>query len=344
MYIYNRSLAHCYNEQDFFFLMGYKMRDFGIWITWEKQRRNYGISKALGFKLYEFNYDDHSKIGRYILSIYQTIRVILKQRPKIVVAQNPSIILALLSVFLNKFIRYKLLIDSHNSGLFPMEGKNSFFMKLSLYIQNQTPLTIVTNEKLKRIVKNNGGNAFVLPDRIPDIPNIPTPQKHNIRKITCICTYGEDEPYLEIIKAAKLLSDDIMISFTGKYNNKVDNDMVPDNVELLGYISDEDYWILLNSSDLIVDLTLRENCLVCGAYEGIALNKPMVISNTNALKTYFFKGCTYVDPDYVSIASGIDKALMNLDRLKNEISELKEELNRNWMTNLHFLKKKIDSI
>ena len=320
------------------------MTSDGIWITWEKQRRNSGLSSALGFKLFEFEYDKHIKIVRYLIAIYKTTHLIFKNRSKIIVTQNPSIVLSLLAVFLKKLFHFKLVIDAHNSGLYPMEGKNTFFMTVSRFIQRNSTLTIVTNEKLKEIVKSNGGMSFVLQDKIPEIESASLFPMDGIHQIACICTYGDDEPYREIIEAAQLIPEEIVIYFTGNYKNKVDRDTVPSNVKLLGYISEKDYWSLLNSVDVVMDLTLRENCLVCGAYEGLSLLKPMVLSNTEALKSYFSKGCTYVNPDSASIAFGITDAIDRYAELKNEIVELKYFIDLNWNKRLSDLEMLISDL
>jgi glycosyltransferase involved in cell wall biosynthesis len=317
------------------------MRSAGLWITWEKQRRNYGISKALGFEFYEFNYDHRNQLYRYIISIIKTIKLLYNKRPKVIVAQNPSIILALLAVFLKFTLKYKLLVDAHNSGLFPSEGKNKPLMVISRFIQRNSDVTIISNEKLRRAVNKNKGNAFILPDRIPDVINAPGLSLKGKYNIACICTYNNDEPYRDIIEAGRLLPNDIFIYFTGYYKNKIDIKTLPSNVKLLGFLSDEKYWGLLKQADIIMDLTLRENCLVCGAYEGLALKKPMILSDTTALKSYFYKGCVYVSSDKSSISEGIKTAIQQLENLEDEILDLKFEIEIEWAKMIKSLQARI---
>ena len=45
-------------------------------------------------------------------------------------------------------------------------------MALSYFFQRSADITIVTNDSLKAVVELNKGNAFVLPDRIPAVPNV----------------------------------------------------------------------------------------------------------------------------------------------------------------------------
>jgi len=322
-----------------------RMKD-KIWITWERQRRNKGICAALGWELNELVYDDSHWMVRYVLSIYLTTKLFVIKKPLYVCAQNPSIILASLVLFLKLFFKYKVIIDSHNSGLFPLEGKSKVLMWLSRLLQKNADLTIVTNQKLKNIVESNSGRAFVLQDKIPDFPTITKSSDHlsGELNIAYICTFSADEPYLNVFKSAQNLPENIHILVTGRYDGKVNPQKLPKNVTLLGFISEEDYWRVLASVDLILDLTTREDCLVCGAYEGIAVNKPLILSDTKAIKSYFNTGCVYVKPGVDSITKGILTAVRMQDKLKTQISELKVSLHEDWNNRMVSLKEKIKSL
>lgn len=316
---------------------------YGIWITWENQRRNKGISGALGWELYEIIYEK-TGIYRYFLSFIKTVHVILKENPKVVAAQNPSIVLALIVILLKKILGFNVLIDAHNSGLYPLEGRSAVMMFFSKMIQRYADLTLVTNESLRSVVESNGGNAFILPDKIPSAPEIDQIPLHGRVNIVFICTFGEDEPYTEVIKATGKLPDDVYIYFTGNFKGKIDADSIPANVRMLGFVPDFEYWSLLSSADIIMDLTTREECLVCGAYEAIALSKPLILSDTKALKSYFNKGCIYVASNSDSIAQGIDKAIETSVEMSTDITELKQYLTIDWENRLISLKDVINSL
>jgi len=301
----------------------------GIWITWEHQRRNKGISSALGWPLHEIVYPG-SGWRRYLYCACKTVSVILKERPQVVAAQNPSVVLATLNVLLKNVLGYKAVIDAHNGGINPMEGRSRVMMAYSRLLQRFADVTIVTNEKLRAVVEGNGGRASVLPDRLPDVPETKRYPVTGRVNIAYICTFSADEPYREVIEAARSLPSDVMIYVTGKFKGKIDEASIPGNVKLLGFIPDDDFWALLSSADFILDLTLREDCLVCGAYEGVALEKPLILSDTKALRTYFYRGCAYVSPTSESISAGILKAIEGHDELNAEVARLKEEIERTW--------------
>lgn len=308
----------------------------GIWLTWEKQRRNHGISSALNYKLYEIT-SKAPRLLRYIVSSFLTIKLLVDLRPKVVCAQNPSIVLALLIVSLKPFFRYKAIIDAHNSGIFPSEGRSKILMFISKRIQRSSDLVLVTNIYLKTHVETNGGKSFVLPDRLPE-PKLPLRRELEGKvNVVYVCTFADDEPFLEAMRAAALLPEDIIIYVTGRYQRKLKNIPNTRNLRMLGYIPEDQYWAFLASADIVMDLTLREHCLVCGAYEAISLSKPTILSKTGALQSYFRKGCAFAEPNADDIARVIVEVSRMIARYKADAGKLKSELSKDWNERLHDL-------
>ena len=62
------------------------------------------------------------------------------------------------------------------------------------------------------------------------------------------------------------------------------------NIILTGYLPDDEYIALLKSADVIIVLTSQDHTLTCGSYESIVLGKPMVLTDTEAIKNHFNKG------------------------------------------------------
>ena len=78
---------------------------------------------------------------------------------------------------------------------------------------------------------------------------------------------------------------------------------------LAGFLDDDAYLRLLARSDAVVVLTDREDTLLSGAWEAIALGRPLVVSGTQALRTTFGDAVGYVDGERTTIAAGIDAVL-----------------------------------
>lgn len=91
---------------------------------------------------------------------------------------------------------------------------------------------------------------------------------------------------------------------------------------------------LLSSCDPVMDLTLMEDCLVCGAYEAVSVGKPLILSDTSALRRHFRKGAVYTLNMAGAIAEAINQVIVYRDRLVREVNSLKDELEPEWRLKL----------
>jgi len=303
-----------------------------IWVTWEKQIRNQNMSAAVGATLFEI-ITQHPRYIRYPVNIYKTISIFFKYKPNIIFVQNPSLVLAVLAVIAGKVSGARVIVDAHNSGILPLDGKYALLNKLALLITKYTDTTLVSNRYLSEYINNNGGFAIIMPDPLPDFKNYSFSKNNTVRKeILFICTWANDEPYAELITAALHLDGDIRIYITGNYTKKINDfrEKLPPNITLTGYLSDSDYKVKLASCDIVIDLTNRENCLVCGAYEAVAMGKPLILSDTVALKEYFKQGAIFTKNNAVDIAAAIESGYENLEKLRSEVEQLKTEIGYSW--------------
>ncbi|MDD1444339.1 hypothetical protein MEO93_29175, partial [Dolichospermum sp. ST_sed3] len=121
------------------------------------------------------------------------------------------------------------------------------------------------------------------------------------------------------------------IYVTGNYKKKqVRPDKVPKNVILLGYISDAEYTEMLYSVDATIDLTTREDCLVCGAYESVAVEKPVILSDTEALRFYFNHGVIHTQNNAEALKNAILNVISNKVVLADQIKVLKKNKIIEW--------------
>jgi glycosyltransferase involved in cell wall biosynthesis len=321
------------------------MRKRRIWITWEDQRRNRTLSRALEAELFQFDIK-LNRLIRYPVALFKTLLTFLKTKPNLLFAQNPSLLLAFFGVNYGKIFGIPVIIDSHNAGVLPFDGRRRLVNRIAIYIIKNSTLTIVTNDGLKNYVDQIGGRSFVLPDPIPSFddlefhyPNLCLQGKYNV---LFICSYAPDEPYQEVLKAAKGLKEGIVIYMTGNSKGKVDSK--PENVVLTGYLPEHDYVRLLHAVDVVMDLTTRKDCLVCGAYEAVAAEKPVILSDTKTLRDHFYKGALYVDNTAADLVKKINYTITNLDKLKEEIKELKKERIESWSVRKRMFEKLLDKL
>lgn len=295
--------------------------DKAIWITWESQIRNKSMASLLGAKLFAFVYGGN-RFKRYLICLSKTLKVLLQERPKVIFAQNPSIILIYFLIFARLFFKYKLVSDAHFAGVMAFNG-NIIFQKALDVCNYLVDMVIVTNTEHVRYIDKIGGKAAICEDPLPDISRYFTEEESG-KRVFYICSYDVDEPYAIAFKAAELLAtDNFKFYVSGNYNKAKLNPSNYPSVNFLGYVSECDYYTKLYQSNVVLDLTESDNILLCGAYEAMAAEKPFVTSDTKCLRNYFNKGTVFTKHDETSIAQAVRKAYKDRLILINEISNWK---------------------
>ncbi len=313
------------------------MKEYVVWVSWQEHRRTSTICHKLNIPL-KTMLTHHSGFVRYFILTFRTIFYISSVKPKVLIVQNPSIVLSYLSLVLQFLFRFKLIVDAHNEGVEPYINSGALFNKLTSTLHRMTDLTIVTNQGLVPIIERNGGRAIVLPDGLPDLsPSsdvINAEHNKSVYKLMLIATFVDDEPIAEIFEAVQRLEVDVELRVTGNFN-KLPHELrasLPGNIILCGFLPEQEYVDELYRSDLIIDLSKKEHCLVCGAYEAISLCRPIVLSDDPAGKSLFEKGVVFSKNDPESIYCSLNNALSSIDELKKDAVHMKEVYQAKWET------------
>lgn len=302
-----------------------------VWITWERHRRTREIADALRAPLIEITSRAH-RLVRHPRALLKTFFALARIRPRVLIIQCPSIVLGGFAVLMKPLLRYRLVADCHNAAVSPFAYKARVLLWLVRAIHRGSDLTIVTNETLAEIVRRNGGRPFVLPDPIPPFSALPFNLNGSVKRAVFICSFAADEPYGDLIQAAGLLAGEVELVVTGNAK-KANPDVlksIPENVRLTGFLDEPDYIELLRNADVIVDLTEMENCLVCGAYEAVAAERPLVTSDTAALRAHFRAGTVYARHKTTDLANALRQAMENASGLAAEMRTLRRELESDW--------------
>ena len=235
-----------------------------------------------------------------------------------------------MALVLKPFLRYLLVVDSHNSVIFI---KQKWLQFLINFINKKSEFTIVTNQNLADIIAGRGGRPLILPDPLPTFHNADSLRQLDIQenKVFFICSWSSDEPYFEVFKAAETLPNyTFFVTGNSKGKELGYGKKLPENVFLTGYLPDDKYHEMLATSGVILDLTTREDCLVCGAYEATALDRPFVVSDKKAIRAYFKSGCVYVENSAEGIADGIISMTKDFKKIKAEIELARVTISDEW--------------
>lgn len=242
-------------------------------------------------------------------------------------ASNPSLVLGFLLVILRPFLKFRLVSDAHYAGVRALDG--TAVMQFLLDLHNRwVDLVIVTNQGHASRVSGLGTSVFVCPDPLPVIPRANEPEIVPAgRSVLLICSFDKDEPFEAVFEAFRQLeSEGYRLYVTGRFERAGVRPEAYPWVEFLGFVSDETYYAYLRACDVIMDLTTSEDCLVCGAYEAIAVEKPLVLSATKAQQDYFADSAIYCSVDdlsIVAIAASVREAYDRRGRLPDNVRQWK---------------------
>lgn len=300
-----------------------------LWLTWERQRRNRSMAKRVGASLHELEYRGGT-LTRYAVLSWRSIGIIRRERPKVIYFQNPSIVLCFLISTL-KFlglVRARTVGDFHNAGVHPPVA--GFLVP---WMVRTNDLTIVSNDNLRQVIEKMGGQAMAIPDPLPEMHATDRTPTQGFFDVFFVCSWASDEPIVEVMRAATLLEKshpDVRIAISGrpKLERVGWQGPVPSNVELTGFLSEADFDARLGSCHAILDLTTRDDCMVCGAYEATSVGVPMILSDNPPTRGYFDGGALFTDNSAADIARQIACMRQQHDALKAAVASLRDRLQK----------------
>ena len=298
-------------------------------LTWFRHRRTTELCAGLGIELLEITTLRRGLV-RYALLTIGTVRELSRRKPSSLLVQNPSLILAVLTVCLRPWFRYRLLVDAHNEGVEPYINRAGWIVAITRWVLRKADVTIVTNSALARIVEACGGRAFILPDRIPHAPDANAGPTTGSFKLALIATFAPDEPVENVFAAVRDLDLDVLVTGNFRKLKESARAAAPANIKFTGFLSEADYWSLLYTVDAIIDLTTMDNCLVCGAYEAVAVGKPLVLTRSEASIDVFGSCAVFTDNSVADIRRAIEVLRTTHTELSAKVAAAKHRMLGQW--------------
>jgi glycosyltransferase involved in cell wall biosynthesis len=298
-------------------------------LTWFEHRRTRELCAGLDIELLVLTTKLRGPL-RYLVLGGRTLALLARRRPDVLLAQHPSLILAALATAVRGVLGYKLIVDAHNEAVTPFINRQPWVARLSHWVIRRADVTIVTNRQLAERVSRQGGRPFTLPDRVPVPPAVPMRPLDGPFNLVLIATFASDEPVAAMFEAVRGM--DVALYVTGDHR-KLDPTVaatVPPNVRFTGFLKELDYWSLLRSADAIVDLTLMDDCLVCGAYEALALGKPMLLSNNSASVDLFGACAIFTNNTAADIRRALERLRLKRVHLQAAAERQRGELAELW--------------
>jgi glycosyltransferase involved in cell wall biosynthesis len=268
---------------------------------------------------------------RYLVQALETWPILRRERPEVVFVQAPPIFCAVVAYLYAKLFRAKFVIDTHSSTFISKRWRR--FLKLHRWLSRAAATTIVTNKRHADIVEGWGAKASILAFTPGDLPAGEGYPLFDGFNLAVTCSFDMDEPVENLLESAQILSD-VNFHVTGDPNRLSDlvKDKKPENLHFTDYLPLGRYVGLLRGVDAVMDLTTWDDTLLMGAFEAVELEKPLITSNSEALREYFSVGTVHVDNSVEGICEGIRRAREELPSLQKEMAILRKQLNLDWET------------
>jgi glycosyltransferase involved in cell wall biosynthesis len=266
---------------------------------------------------------------KYSYQACETLRILLRERPQIVLVQSPPSLAVLFVSLYCALTGARYLIDAHSAAfqirIWTWPGW------LHRALARRAITTIVTNEHFQRQVEGWGGHAFVLRDIPTSFDRHASYALNGSFNVVVVNTFADDEPLGEILEAARGLSG-IRFYVTGKKKLAATEVLscAPDNVQFTDFLPDESYYALLNTAHAVMCLTTRNHTMQRGACEALSLGKPIITSDWPILRSYFHKGTVHVPNTSAGIRQGVLRMQAQHVRYEMEIGELQLVQRQEW--------------
>ena len=300
------------------------------WATWERHRRSREISKKLGATLLECDISG-LRLKRYAICSVTTLWSLRSRGTEVLIAQVPSIGLAVLASVWSRLFGIPLFLDAHNAAVRPEGRSAAFARKIYAWIFRSASGVVVSNPALAQDVEQFGGRPIVLPDPVPDwevAASVPSSRQ----MVMFVASWKGDEPLGIVPEVALRLGPNIQVCVSGKPDLKrfPIAQAPPPNLELLGYLPDQEYRRLLTSADAVVVLTTRSDCLVCGAYEALGAGRPLILSSHVALRRHFGFAAEFCENSPEDVTRAIARILENRAEYERLSQLASKQLREDW--------------
>lgn len=316
------------------------MRARTVFIVWNVyQRRAEALCGPLEAEplFFHFRWEDRSplhKLLAYMGKTVKTLAVLRRARPSLFYVQAPPIFAVYVAWLYSRMTRTRYVVDAHDSMIY---GSRWPRMPFARAVLNRAAIVWVHHRHVAHLADVWGLRHRILMDRPLNVEpgrySFPASILRDRRRARIVvpCSYGRDEPLLEMQQATLRLPEvDFYLTHSGRRLPTAYRGAFGPNVCFTGFLATESFNALLAHADAILVLTTRENTQPSGASEALAFRKPLIVSDLPIVRELFPAGAIYVRNEADSIAAGIRTALARKDALVAEMTAFLPEKLRRW--------------
>lgn len=317
--------------------MSHPLHKKAIFLVWAKPTFGSSRSRFLAREL-EIAGPDYVSFGarrgwlnlllRYPVQAWQTVRLLWKKRPAVVLVQSPPTPAVLISAIYCRLTGGQVVIDAHSDTF----QRRIWTWPGWLYrrVARGALAFLVTDNHFKQIVESWGGRAIVMRSPVTWYDQEAFPLNGHFN-VTMVNSFAADEPLEEVLKAAGSLPG-VHFYVTGKVTSQREELVrrAPPNVTFTGFLPEQQYFGLLKASHAVMSLTTRDHTFQCGACEALSLERPILTSDWPLLREYFSQGTVHVDNTSAGICRGVEAMQRDYQRFEGEVVELRKLRSEEW--------------
>jgi len=247
---------------------------------------------------------------RYLVSALRTVAVLLALRPRAVIASAPPVFPGAIAWLYGRLTGAVVVLDTHPQalGVDPTRAI-ALFMGLQRWLVPRVAACLVAVDELAERVTAWGGRAIVLHEAPPLWEVAPAGPISGRPRVLFIGIFAPDEPFDAVVDAAALVPE-ADVHVTGDHRRCPPElaRRAPANVTFTGFLGPEDFRDALQAADIVMTLTTRETAVNRAAYEAVAAQRPLIISDRPVGRELFVEAIP-VDNEPEAIAAGVREAV-----------------------------------
>lgn len=228
-----------------------------------------------------------------------TVLLLVRRRPRVLLVMAPPALLVLLGLAWRRLTGARLVVDAHS--------KAAVGTTWSARLARRADLVVVTLPELAA--------GFPRAVALHDPPAVAAvAPRHD--EVVFPASWYADEPVAELLAAAAALPD-VRFAVTGR---PPAGQAVPVNVRLTGYLPRAELLALVAGAPVVLALTTRESTMQRAAYEAVAAGRPVVASDTRALRGYLGDAAVYAG----DLCAAVREALARGPELELAVARTRE--------------------
>lgn len=293
-------------------------------------------------------------IFRYIIQGIDTYKKLRRIRPQIIFVQNPPITAVLVVYLYAKLNSARYIIDTHTAGF--IDRKWVFFHPLHKFLAKRALWNTAHNYKNLEILKSWGIEKssvlqFYTPTRAEVLKENTSLslelenkfKNHGGLKVFMVNRFAGDDAWTEVAETAKLLPEALFF-LTGN-DRKISTEIktsFPKNIILTGYLPHAEFMALMEHCDVVLALTKRRDTVLWSIREILALKKPFVTTDSDAIRHYFSDIALFTNHEPKDLAEKIQLAVENQIKIKQKIEAFLEKDTIRWKNDILMIEKIIN--